>query len=1850
MTTRGAEGTIRGRIRVDARRAIEKLRAHQLLDLHLYLAEIARAAVAGGARTIDVRADADDVWIAFDGAPFAPRALTRLLDHVLGDADDAEARRLRWLAIGVNAALGLDAAHVDVLVADPESPEGAVAVRWTPALGAAGLDAPAEDPEPFATERPAWAHAAVTVVRVHKRAGWSLVRRAIASAPPPEIARLAEATHELDAAVTLGGEPLPRPPRAPALVRVPFDVRGVRRACLELLPADATPSIEWREQGVRLVEWRWEPSDLPRVESARALLPARVVIDAEQLPTNASRSAIRGDGGLVAQVDAAARSALDAAIAALGARLRGESIEGEAVVLAEDTRVLEDAAGALACVLAADPEAVARRSEAEKALLELPLLADATGAPRSVASALRTPPYAVVRGGPLEAPELAPWLRGVLLQRGRVADRLLLRTPEIDHAALVARAGAALERRARHHARPPTAPRVPATPTTLARAPLHVARGDLAGLEGEVAVHAGADVSTIRIFVEGRPFAAWTLDRARIPLPIDAALEHPTGIVPSFDWARVEATPRLETAIAYAAACGAAIVAVLARQLDALEPEHVEAARALVRAACATLARPAFARTLDDAEGARRALADAPVWPTSEPGRFASIAEIAARAGRSRAVCTAPPGTTGRAPDGRPVVALFPRERAWLLETLGAGAVCVPYAAGLRARAGDPALRARDALERTSPEMIPGPRCGFAQPHARGVIAVARRTRLVELHAGVVLGLGEHVPTLGAVAIAIDDDTTVPTPEWDGARDVAPRAWLADVERDLCATIVGALEGDAAAAQCLDRPLSIDAMPSSLFAYLVDSARVARLTGSSQAGDAPAMRALADRLEALPLLWMTDANGTPVPASLAAIRARHPGPVPYLAMPPGFATFDAWPVIVPTDEQRDVLARWADGPLLDATAELPAWAARAERETARRTFLAREEQDPRALGGLGDARATIVETAAGLPPGIACVTAGLPLRPLGATGLGIVVVLYARRALLHLACPAPVVALVELAGEPARLDALPPDLEAAVQSAAEGAAFALAHALVDAAAVQGRSGALFEELRALELVARLLAAMPRDEHAAQHLELGGALRASDLRFPTVQGGAEPLVSLYEKRGELWFGRARHVPWRDVRSGRRAPLDKPVLHLPDGAPGEALAAMLGALGLRLRDATAEVAALQSRRAGAGPAEAPRLSGDAPHPALRATFASLGVDLDGELELVAAPPSALDLVDADGKTHALAPELPIPVRAVVRVETAGPNTIELVTREVTRAALRRVKDCGEQLDELPAWMRDHVRAALCASAARSRIGAKASRLRVFVDTRGAWHALETLRDHRPVAWTRDPPPYPEASYVGPVLRLTESEAAGLGRQLELEDVTALMRLDRDAEARRTAPGRERLELSAEERARCVVVAKVAEGTTTGEVGVLLPGAQDARGVRVHVGKRPLCAIEDGLGWPLFAIVDDADAKPSRLFDRLERAADGEAIVARVRAAAIGALRRVLAPPAEALASTWIEAGITTSGGTAYVVGSIWLPSRSSDARVQLATTSEPAAPLVANAEARTRFVRGVVPVAGNLLVAPPPGEASPSPALRARIAELALARATALVEEARAHGAPEAIVDEYGFWLALLGEPPIEGLAATAGDGARVPAADVLRELEARGSLATTRQRGTALGEFPDGAPAFVLLDPSPVVAVLRALGEPSRLRELGGLEPSAPPPEPAAPDDAAPDTDEEGLRWIDRARRALGKLLGRAEPAPPPRSATDVAAAVLVALHDAALTGDPVIEVRVARGGRPVRFDAAARAIVIDGDHEALADDARHEQVTIALTAAALAEVNRALGPVTDDEERRALVGLLERIP
>src|SRR5688572_7464842 len=104
-----------GRLRVDAGRAIAKLREYQLADKTAWVLEAIRAAVASHATHIALSGDANDVWLEWRGEPWPDEVLPRLFDELVSPESPSERHHVRLLAAALNSALGLEPAYIEVM-------------------------------------------------------------------------------------------------------------------------------------------------------------------------------------------------------------------------------------------------------------------------------------------------------------------------------------------------------------------------------------------------------------------------------------------------------------------------------------------------------------------------------------------------------------------------------------------------------------------------------------------------------------------------------------------------------------------------------------------------------------------------------------------------------------------------------------------------------------------------------------------------------------------------------------------------------------------------------------------------------------------------------------------------------------------------------------------------------------------------------------------------------------------------------------------------------------------------------------------------------------------------------------------------------------------------------------------------------------------------------------------------------------------------------------------------------------------------------------------------------------------------------------------------------------------------------------------------------------------------------------------------------------------------------------------------------------------------------------------------------------------------------------------------------
>jgi len=527
-TDDGRQIVARGRIRVDARRALAKLREHLLVDLHLYATEIARAAIASKATFFDIEYDADDVILTFDGQSAAPNELPRLLDHVLGDGQSTD-RHLRGLALGVNAALGLGPAFIDIYVCRPED-DRVAKVRFVPSV----LESEDGDlPTIEKVSPPKGMPERCMRVHVRRRMGMNLLKRAATREVPREVVLLAEALHCAPLSLTSRGAAFVMPSRPRALIRVPFQERELRRGIVEILATPAGSHIEYLELGVLLVRKPFisEPI-LPSTPHAQVELPFRVTIDADELPTNASRSALREDSQLPSRAEHSAREALVLALRTLVSLVLGKGKPLPNVEVVDgDPKKLEEALGAIVCVVAGASRRSAELSEQARSLLDLPLLQNAVGMPMTPAALLHSAAGNVFvhHGKEPHDKELAPWLDDVVWLRGKMVERILVDFGVQDAKTLVAAALVARERRRVLHARPASDPMVPEDVGHVVKDTFRINDGPFKGLRGQLALGAegqrtGQRPTSVRIYIEGRHIDTLTIDRDKLPICIDAAI------------------------------------------------------------------------------------------------------------------------------------------------------------------------------------------------------------------------------------------------------------------------------------------------------------------------------------------------------------------------------------------------------------------------------------------------------------------------------------------------------------------------------------------------------------------------------------------------------------------------------------------------------------------------------------------------------------------------------------------------------------------------------------------------------------------------------------------------------------------------------------------------------------------------------------------------------------------------------------------------------------------------------------------------------------------------------------------------------------------------------------------------------------------------------------------------------------------------------------------------------------------------------------------------------------------------------------------------------------------------------
>ncbi len=1830
----------RGRLRVDATRAIGKLREHLLVDQHLYLCELVRCGVAAGAPGIDVQFDADDVIVDLSGLELVPGVLARLFDYLLVDASTPEELRLQRLALGVNAALGLAPHWVDLVHL---APEGCQRVRYTPDLLERGVE-----PAMATVARPRGAPARGVRVHLRYRVGWNVVVRATSDRRPREVVRLVEAVADLDVPVTCNGDPVRVASRHPLLV-VPFDVHGLRRGWVEIGAAGEPTTAEYLEHGVLLVASQWTPSpELTLPPWDGLALPARLVVDALDLPTNASRSALQQESSLIQQAHIEGAEALRRALAALAEIVRGRDVSDPEVVI-RDPRpaVIEDALGAIVCSVVAAIRAGRMVAPDLQHLLELPLLRDATGRTIPVIEVLRRGRVSVMRRDEPLPEALAPWVKEVVWLRGRVVERALSGVEEINVSQVQAEAEAGERRRVHLMAHAATEPRVADRPEHVVCTSFSYAEGALAGLVGEVAVGmvdpaVGHPGSTVHVYFEGRLLDTITIPPAALPLCVDVAVQWPQRLLPAWGWDGVMRGHRLDQAIWGAVRAAIDRVGDLTERLSELDPAQMAVVAAIVRAAILTVGlEPSEGDpvNLDDALSVERhrAMRRARVWRLSD-GSWASYVQLCQYARRTGALCyVTSGGASARALDGRPV-AVFGDDLVRLGE--GLGVELVPYGEAIGSPERLAELRRTSArtcqavIERLAPD--PAPTLPLVQGEVRGLVRLAPDgEQVVAVHAGVEVGVVAGVESVPGVVVVIDDDTLVPMTDWGGVLYHSP--WkLGAFLRDFAERLTVALEGDTETQAQLE--LGHPAADLTARVFLLEWLGRIRLERRQRSKrKLGPLDPLTGRIAKLPLVDELDEEGVPRRVSLEEVEKRRRKHLPLLREVPGFATLDWFPIVA---EGRlfDAIRSCVPRAVL-AVAQLGTRRRQAELDRARRHVMDQPVLAVNELPALADPSTPVVTHHASEAPR-ASLSVGLPAAPVALDSPCCEVLfdghplVWLTRAELGL----PVVARVSLfdAELVEQWASLTEDGRELVRLHVAETVKQLMAQLLEHAAARGTW--LVENVPVLDLLETLQRTGAWPIATTELARRCGA-------WPTVQGERVPFGQLRRQGKKLWFGRDRYDNWYPRERGH-APLDEPTLHLPTTPAGLALAATFSAGGYEFVDVTAALARLQEQRAAGGAVAVPRLTGEPDHPDLRVGLTEVDVtEAEGELELTAGEPG-VSLIDLEGKTRHVVTELPFPLRAVARVEVQviDEKVAHRVVQAIARGGARLLDRLAPRLEELPAVAADCSLALFFYRVARSKGAPRAlASAPLFPDTQGRRHSFrELVRYAGPsrLGYTELAPPYPEVPPRAPVLRLTAEQAALVAKWLPLDHATnRLKRQLRGEERARVAP-RTVVEMRSGMRVQCLVTVRVNADSLSGEVGLLRPSEEALPTVEVLVGRRPLTMLHPEPVWPVTGVVNDDAMEPNQWFDGLQRPGDGQRLLERLGETVRVAFAEWLPAPADACATQWLER--VSLGKSATVSGRVWLPGRWPVAPiVDVCHADAPQGVRLTPVTAVGPQLTGAVPVLGHLVVW---GKFTHNVqrSLFARLRKLSLELLAAAQGE-------EAELARYRADLGLLGVDESQSVATAA--GGRASWAEVRAELGTHGELWWSDGALSDAAALPAGQAGLIIPHrETAALDVLRHRTTPGALRRLGGeREPAAPPAlSSAAP--SAPPSDYPGVaRWLHEF--LLGSHLASSPPSPPQADVPDVLVEALrERLQKHVVLSSHVASIERRPSRRAVRYDARNRLLLLAKEHPVLeAFDGRSRQgrqLLDVLVAAVATEINRALGVVTNASERSVLLALL----
>lgn len=1480
-----------GRLRVDAARAIAKLREYQLADRAAWILEGIRAAVASSATEIALDGDANDIWLSWSGPVWDAALLPRLFDELVSPEPAEELQHVRLLAAAVNSALGMDPAYVDVYAIT--APGTAQRVRYTPDVLAEPTDDLGNAPlRHVAVEVEVPPRDAAVGMLVHLRRRVSFEVLGYVFREPPEL-RIARANcRDIAVPLTVGKLALHRS-KTTDLVRVPLG-DGLDGFLAITDPDDAVPrpQLEVAERGVVLATYLIDPFPF----QPRCPVPLRVFIDADRLPTNASRSQVRLD---IHPISTATRRSTD---------LAGSLVTALAERARSDERARRAAVQLLAANIAGHPSFWGDHAPVLEPLAVLPLFKTATGKPALLTSNWAAPVY--TGSSPLDE-DLEPWLGHVLWLRPGDPARALLGNQTIDLDAMRLHARFARKQRRAQRKFLAHAKRDLRVKTSIAprvRAPLGVALPHtcvpdelFAEARGEVCVYAGGRDAALAVLHDGRELERIELES---PIAFDAVIE--SGLVRPAD--RYLGVARDEGFQAVNRAMQAGVVRAI--EALAMRSDDVELGDSSDRAQDLVLVRKGMmvAKALGlDVQVSPLALASA--WHGID-GKELSYADLS----KCRAVGVIGMHATLVPPRDRVVVVAAGVDASDLRALFGNRIVSYQHAAGVVQRvtparlassmgrsAGAPCLHVRDG------ELV-------------GAIALSQVPVVRLHHMGLRVQERPYVYTYVRCSISVDSDELIPNNDWTAPIHDAGlfgRSY-AEWELRLLQAIVSAIVGEPPDELEAPERIAFDDDTGSVLAKALVVYDPATLLGPE----------LLAKLKAMPLFATL---GCADLASIDDLADRFPGSIPYADW--SAESYDGFSPLVGSEHIARLVGALAKRSFIDARPELERRKRKVQFESRYASHVAAPAQ---AIAlPLGGASVPIEGTACKGVLGvhadgfeIRILVAGRPFavhRPRyegSATQLLMLTNRSEPRAL-------PLLAIIEIAAE--SCDETFTTVRPEVLEMLEEVVLEQVPALIDA--TLAREPLLLDSTTIRTLLAGWFPLGRLSTDLRERIRTAPAFRS-------IQG---PRISLADAAmPRLILSTAGWTDtWLEPADGEaQTAFDAPILRI--GGPTDELHVIIEYVHANVvQDVSVDVARLQARRRMArGLLPTPKLGRiEALYKRelekLGAAAAKLG---HGEIGLVGASESRL-LIHENGEQKRM---VDIDVMPTIHLaiedphELLGFDAMRSLAQELTIELVRQIVAANV---EIPVKFRRSLAGAILSSRIPPSVVGSTP---LFMCADGRWldwgGFQEQLTQHGDV-WALTSLPQavtPPLDETRAVIILDETHIA-LANEFGQRVIDARIELELDAQARanRAKPRAQNLELPS----RTGVLVEVeldGDGTSAprGTVAILSPEHAARRGILVHRAMQPLGQTDDPCKWPTVSVVDDARITPVRTWNAPKLDESWAAIAKRVRAASEEALATIGQVPDHALTSLRITnhvcADVTAlrDAPHALIRGVVWL----------------------------------------------------------------------------------------------------------------------------------------------------------------------------------------------------------------------------------------------------------------------------------------------------------------------------------